>query len=244
MSRHDLTQTLPWLREGQAYLRTTLDRLPDAELYAPSGLPAWSRAHVVGHVTRNAEALSRLATWARTGVENPMYSGPEQRAAEIESAARQQPTALRADLVHTADALEEDLDRLGPTTWQAPVRTAQGREVPAAEIPWMRVREVWLHAVDLAAAATLADLPAGVVDTLLDDVTGVLPNRDGCPPLVLEPTDRDRGWQLSADADATVLRGTAPDLLGCLVGRSDGSKVDACDRAGQPCSLPGVPRWL
>ncbi len=51
------------------------------------------------------------------------------------------------------------------------MRSALGRAIPAAEIPWMRVREVWLHAVDLDADARLADPPGGVIDTLLDDIS-------------------------------------------------------------------------
>jgi maleylpyruvate isomerase len=37
--------------------------------------------------------------------------------------------------------------------WEAGVRSALGRAIPAAELPWMRIREVWLDA-DLAGWVT------------------------------------------------------------------------------------------
>jgi maleylpyruvate isomerase len=76
--------------------------------------------------------------------------------------------------------------------WTATVRSAQGREIPATEIPWMRIREVWIHAVDLGAGAALDDLPGAVIDLLLDGVSSVLSARENCPAVVLRPSDRDR----------------------------------------------------
>ena len=39
--------------------------LPESELRAPSLLPGWSRAHVLAHVARNADAMRSLLTGAR-----------------------------------------------------------------------------------------------------------------------------------------------------------------------------------
>jgi maleylpyruvate isomerase len=222
--RHDLTATLPWMREGTAMLLGVADGLTDTDPHAPSRLPGWTRAHVMGHVVRNAEALVRLATWARTGIPTPMYADREQRAAEIESSAALSPDVLREQLKSTAAELEDALAALDATTWQTEVKSALGRTIPAAEIPWMRVREVWLHAVDLAAGATFADFPAALVDTLLDDVTSTLSTRPGCPPVTLTPTDRDRTWQLgstTAGAPTTPTRAEAlaAELLAWTTGR-------------------------
>ena len=63
----------------------------------------------------------------------------------------------------------------------------------------MRIREVWLHAVDLDAGAEVADVPDGVVDLLLDEVTATLSAADGCPAVTSRPTDRDRRFLLGAD---------------------------------------------
>ena len=102
----------------------------------------------------------------------------------------------------------------------------------------MRVREVWLHAVDLDAGARLADLLAEVIDALLDDVTASLSARDGCPAVLLEPADRDRCWRLGP-GEGKIARSTATELLGWLTGRDRDVRV-ITPHGG----LPAVPRWL
>jgi maleylpyruvate isomerase len=229
--RHDVAATVRWMREGTARLLAVVDKLGDEDLRGPSTLPGWSRAHVIGHLARNAEALVRLATWAQTGVETPMYADRERRAAEIERSAALPGDTLRTQLIDTAASLDTTLTGLTAAQWDAEVRSALGRAIPAAELPWMRIREVWLHAVDLNTDARMDDLPAEVVDLLLDDVTTALSARDDCPALRLTPTDRDRAWPLGGPATATV-SGTAADLAGWLTGR-----ITAPHR-------PPLPRWL
>ncbi|MEK6439039.1 maleylpyruvate isomerase family mycothiol-dependent enzyme [Pseudonocardia sp. T1-2H] len=228
--RHDIARTLPWMCEGTEHLLAVVGKLTDEDYRGPSALPGWSRAHIVGHVARNAEALNRLAIWASTGEETPMYANREQRAAEIERSATHSVSTLRDELASTAEMLNEALDALAPEQWQAQVRSALGRAIPAAEVPWMRIREVWLHAVDLG--ADVDDLPAGVVDFLLDDVSAALSSKDDCPSLALAPTDRDRTWSLGADPRSETVAASAADLAGWLTGR-----VTAPDR-------PILPRWL
>jgi maleylpyruvate isomerase len=230
---------------GTELLTRAVDALPDDALRAPSALPGWSRAHVVAHVARNAEALTRLATWARTGIETPMYPSREHRAAEIESSAQAPVDVLRAELVTTAADLDAALAALDGSTWKSEVRSALGRPIPAAEIPWMRVREVWLHAVDLDAGVSVADLAPGVVDSLLDDSTGTLSAAEGCPAAVLTATDRDRTWTLGPAADDPVqVCGEAAHVLGWLVGRTSGEAVAAVAADGTPTAVPAPPRWL
>jgi maleylpyruvate isomerase len=230
--RHDLAATLRWMHEGTAHLLAVVDTLTDEDLAAPSTLPGWTRAHVGGHVARNAEALIRLLTWARTGVETPMYADREQRAAEIERSARLPPSSLRAELAGTAADLGEAAAALPGARWQAEVRSALGRTIPAAEVPWMRIREVWLHAVDLGAGAAVVDLPDGVLDLLLDDVTAALSGKEQCPALQLAPTDRPRTWRLGRAEPIATVAVPAADLAGWLTGR-----------AAHP-DLPPLPRWL
>ena len=166
-------------------------------------------------------------------------------AAEIESSAKAPADVLRSEFDTTAETLDAALAALDATTWQAQVRSALGRPIPAAEIPWMRVREVWLHAVDLDAGVSVADLPPDVVDALLDDATGTLSAAEGCPAALLAPTDRDRTWSLGPAADDPVrLRGEAASVLGWLVGRSGPEGVEALAVNGTPTAVPAPPRWL
>jgi maleylpyruvate isomerase len=228
-----------------------VDRLADDQLREPSRLPGWTRAHVVGHLARNAEALTRLATWARTGVETPMYASRERRNADIEASAQLPAQRLRAELVDTATALDSAFDQLDDSAWRAAVRNAQAKIIPATALPWMRVREVWLHAVDLDAGPRMADLPAGLLDALLTEVTEALSDDPDCPAAVLEPVDRERVWRLGPQdgpeegpqQGPVIVRGTAADLTGWLVGRTGAAGLSARGTDGE-VPVPHVPRWL
>src|SRR5690348_13303455 len=123
------------MAEGTTIFLKTLAGVPDEGLGAPSLLPGWTRRHVAAHVALNAEALGNLVTWARTGVETPMSAPTEQRDADIEAGARRPPAELRAWVVRAAADLETALSGLTYEQRQHRVRTAQGRDRAAAEIP-------------------------------------------------------------------------------------------------------------
>jgi maleylpyruvate isomerase len=230
------------MHEGQAHVEAVVDGLDDDALRAPSALDGWTRAHVVAHLARNAEALGRLVAWARTGVETPMYADAEQRDRDIEASAALPAARLRAELVSTAADLAAALAGLADTDWTASVRSAQGRTIPTAEVPWMRVREVWLHAHDIRAGATTDPgaplrLPDGMAEVLLDDVTAVMSAREGCPSLLLRSPDGR--WRLGRGEPDAVLDGSAGTLAGWLTGRGTGG-----DMTSSTGTVPEAPRWL
>jgi maleylpyruvate isomerase len=157
-------------RDGTRLFLDELSRVGDDRFAEPTSLPGWTTAHLVAHVHFNAQALRRLVSWAATGVESPMYASPEQRATEIEEGALLAPAELRDLVADSALALAGDLAALSDQAWDAEVVTAQGRTIPAGQIPWLRAREVMVHAVDLGAGLTFADLPADFTAELLADV--------------------------------------------------------------------------
>ncbi len=132
---------------------------------------------------------------------------------------------LRTDLIASAAALEAGFARLDERTWQAEVRSALGRTLPASGVPWMRVREVWLHALDLDAGVSTADFPPALVDELLDDVSAVVGAKPDCPSIQLCATDRKKSWALGSDHLRPEVTGTRgrPAGLGQrpLRGRAD-----------------------
>jgi uncharacterized protein (TIGR03083 family) len=163
-------RTREWTTETTALFLRGVDSLSDAQLDEPTALPTWTRRHVVAHVHCNAQALGRLVSWAATGVESRMYPSRERRDTEIEEVAVLPAGELRR-LVHaSAGELAGALDGLASEAWAHQVVTAQGRTVPATEIPWMRARELAVHAVDLGAGATFADVPVDLLTRLLTDV--------------------------------------------------------------------------
>lgn len=170
MSARTHADSLAWTGHGTGLFVTQVALLDDPAMSEPSILPGWTRKHLVAHVAANAEALGNLVHWARTGERTPMYSSPEQRDADIESGARLSAGELRTWLNRAVHTLSGAMDALTGDDWHAEIVTAQGRTVPATEIPWLRAREVCVHAVDLGTGTTFADLPADFLTALIADI--------------------------------------------------------------------------
>ncbi len=230
---------LEWMRDGEVFFLDRLDSLTDEALREPSALPGWTRAHVVSHFSRNAHALINLLDWARTGIATPMYPSAAARAGGIEEGSHQSATELRAEAVEASNALRERAAAMPDQAWDGEIRTALGRPTTGAEVPWMRVRESWVHAVDLDAGARIDQLAEAVVVALADEVARTLGGREGCPAVALEASDAPRSWRIGEGDNPVVLEGTQPALLGWLIGRSDGSDIHASSG-----TVPAAPVWL
>jgi maleylpyruvate isomerase len=159
-----------WMDSGTKLFLAGVDELGDDMLGAQTALPGWTRRHLIAHVHYNAEALRRLTHWAATGLPSPMYDSRRQRAEEIEAGALLPAADLRGLVHESAAALATDLDSLSDREWAQEVRTAQGRIVAASEIPWLRAREVAVHAVDLGVSVGFGDLPEDLNIALAIDV--------------------------------------------------------------------------
>ncbi|WP_327580469.1 maleylpyruvate isomerase family mycothiol-dependent enzyme [Nonomuraea sp. NBC_00507] len=230
--------SLRWVAQGTAIFFGALAALPDDLLEGPTALDGWSGRHLLAHVAANADALVNLAHWARTGEERPMYSSPAQRDADIEAGARRPAAELRAWAAQAAETLDARLAELDEQQWDHEVRTAQGRTVPAEEVPWMRAREVMVHAVDLGAGVEFDDLPDDFLAALIDDIAAKRSGADG-PALALTATDHGGTWAVSGAGDPTPVTGTLGGLAAYLSGRrSDG----VTGTGGGPA--PELPRWL
>ncbi len=228
---------LAWAADGAAHLRGLMTRMGDEAFAKPSALPRWTRAHVLTHIARNADGLGNLLTWARTGVETPMYASQEARDADIEAGAARSPDAIREDVVKTSDRLADAVRAMPEKAWAATV-VARGREMPASGIPWMRAREMWIHAVDLDVGASFADMPAPMVAALLAEVPTDMAAKPECPALVL--TDGERSWLVDGAGRPVTVTGPAPELAAWLLGRSAGKLLRGPDGERK---LPGLPPW-
>ncbi|MFF7251343.1 maleylpyruvate isomerase family mycothiol-dependent enzyme [Embleya sp. NPDC008237] len=233
-----------WLSEGTGRLLDAVVALDDARVVGPSALPGWTNAHLLTHVARNADALGNLLDWAATGVESPMYPhGAAQRAADIDAGAGRPPAAIRADVFDSAVRLRDRLAGVPESAWGRHVRTAQGRQVRADRVPWLRVREVWIHLIDLDTGATFAEMPGDLAQALLDDVVDTLAAKGvGCPALVVHdrPGGSARTTRLPAPGEAVAhVEGITDELLGWLTGRSDGAGL-----IHSAAALPALPPWL
>ncbi|MBQ0826521.1 maleylpyruvate isomerase family mycothiol-dependent enzyme [Streptomyces tagetis] len=227
-----------WTALGTGLVLRAAGGLDDTAYAGPSTLPGWSRAHVAAHVAANAEALSRLVHWAATGEPTPMYASPEERAAGIARGRALPADGLTAWLRESAGALEAGMDALGEEQWRTPVVTAQGRTVPATEVPWMRAREVCVHAVDLASGVSFADLPDDFLAALCDDVVAKRSAAPGGPAVALGLPSGGAGWELPGDGEAALVTAELPALAAYLTGR------DAGPPAADGTPAPALGPWL
>lgn len=230
---------LRWVREGTKLFADALGGLGEDDLGALSALPGWTRNHLVAHVAANADAVGNLVHWAATGERTPMYSSPQQRAADIDSGSRLSGAELTTWFTRSAEGLASAMAGLTAPQWRTEVVTAQGRTVPASETPWMRARELMVHAVDLEAGITFADLPADFLVALGDDIAAKRSAAAGTdaagPALVVEPTDSTSRWEIAGSGEPVVVTGPLPAVTAYLAGRGTD---------GVAGSVPALPAWL
>ena len=133
--------------------------LAEPDLRQPSLLPGWTRAHVLAHLARNADAMRNLLIGARSGQEHPAYPSVQARDADIEQGAGRNAKELMDDLASSAMALRTVIIALPDDAWQFPVRVPDSGPFPAAELLTRRLVEVELHHCDLGAGYGPADWP-------------------------------------------------------------------------------------
>jgi maleylpyruvate isomerase len=133
--------------------------IPEAELRAPSLLPGWTRAHVLAHVARGADAMRNLLIGARSGQDRAAYASAQARDADIERGAAMRAKDLMADLADSAMALRTIVKQLPDLAWQVRVQVLDSVPFPAAELLTRRLVEVELHHCDLGVRYSPADWP-------------------------------------------------------------------------------------
>ena len=136
--------------------------IEDEDLRAPSLLPGWTRAHVLAHLARGADALRNLMIGVRTGQPRPAYASPEARAAGIEAGARQARADLLDDVAGAGNAFRTVSRQLPDEAWDTDITWVPGLDpFPAREVLARWLVEIELHHVDLGAGYTAADWPDG-----------------------------------------------------------------------------------
>ena len=217
----------------EALLRTA-GGLDDAAVTEPSALPGWTVGHVLTHVARNADALTNLLTWARTGVETPAYASPDARREGIEAGCRR-PLAEQVDDVRAAHERFADATAAMPAAaWAFQLPPPVGQS--AAAVPWTRLREVQVHHVDLGRDYTPADWPDAFALRLLREIAVSPPA--GTPAMVLHPLTVEHSLTIG-DGNGPVVSGSARDLVAWLCGRGGSTDLTVSPDG----ELPQPTRW-
>jgi maleylpyruvate isomerase len=210
----------------------TLDDLDDVNASEPSRLPGWSRAEVVTHLARNADAIRTMVEAADRGETAPMYPSVEARAAGIAAGRGATAEERRADLAGAHGRLVDAWNALSPEAWERVGRASAMRTM--REFVWVRRREVEVHHVDLGLGYEPSDWPVAFVRDALDEILPSLPSRAATTRPMLDidyrvvTTDHDRAWRVR-------LRGREVSVVD-----DDGSEADG-EASGWGCD---VAAWL
>jgi maleylpyruvate isomerase len=222
--------------EATQRLVRTVDGLDDAALAEPSGLPEWTRAHVVAHLALNAEGLATVLRSRIAGEPTTMYPSDTARSSDIEDLAGGDRSELRerflAGTALLTDAVDHFPDEWWPETFE---RTPGGRVIRYAAIPGMRLREVEIHHVDLAAGF----VPTGWSDAFSSHLITAMVKRGPCDESFrVLANDLARTWEVGEAPDETTVSGPAGDLAWWLTGRPPAHSL-TCSTG----DLPLVKAW-
>jgi len=229
-----IDQQFAAVSEATDRLLGTVDTLDDDGLSRPSLLPDWTRGHVLTHLARNADGLVNLLLWAYTGVETPQYASDFLRDSDIADGAVRPVSEQRTDIIESAQRMVGLAGKLSEAQWNTEVRTRQGTPILVSRVPWLRLQELEIHNVDLAAGYEPSHWPADFVAELLPRVTADL-GRSVREAFEIRATDTGYTATVGAEIAQRTITAPASTLLAWLIGRDDGAAM-----AGQ---LPELPPW-
>lgn len=163
MNSRDLDRDVEGCAQAHQRLLASLDDLTDEQAHRPSLLPGWTVGHVLTHLARNADSLTRLLERADRGEVAHQYDGGEAaRAADIEAGAGRPAAELTRDVRSTIWALEQQWATTSATGWAGEGVGLKG-PIPMADLPSRRWRETEVHQVDLGLGFTTGGWPAEYV---------------------------------------------------------------------------------
>ncbi|OXM46875.1 maleylpyruvate isomerase [Amycolatopsis thailandensis] len=233
---HVLLERVRALHEEWARVVRALDE--DA-VHAPSALSGWTRAHLLSHVARNADGLGNLLTWAKTGVETPMYATATARDAGIEAGADRSAAVIIADVVDSGERFSDLAASLPDEAWAGAARDRQGRPVTGEKVLRKRLAETSIHLVDLDFGYDF-DRVSGLLGREFEVVvsSAIASYGEGLPAVLLVAVDGDgtrHEWRMG-EGDPAKVTGTPGAVLAWITGRGDGSTLDG--------EVPPLPHWL
>lgn len=186
-----LEADLAMLDRETTCLLVTASGLTDTDLRRPSLCDGWTRAHVLTHLARNADALLNLVHWAADGRPREAYASEQQRAADIEAGVGRNTEEVLRDVRESAERFRAGAEVLRGPAGAAEVHTRAGTTVTGAQVVAMRLLEVVLHHVDLDAGFSLDQTdPAWVQRTLRRGIRR-WQSSDHPPALTIRPDGMD-----------------------------------------------------
>jgi maleylpyruvate isomerase len=226
-------EPLEGLNEATHRLVRAVDSLSDEAMTEPSVLPGWSRAHVVAHLTLNAEALAGVLTGVKEGRDVPMYASQEARDADIDELAPLGSAEIRERFLAATSRFQDAVVAVPEGGWVGDFRRlgSGGQVLARIGIPGMRHREVEIHHADLDVGYGPGHWPE---EFLAEMFERVVHDRAQGPGLLLRTPDGDVRVGVG---DGPTISGSQVDLTWWLLGRGRGEGL-----TGDP-HLPELEAW-
>ena len=186
--------------------------LDDPTARAASGLPGWSRGHVITHIANFSEAMTRQVDEALQGRLIEVYDGGRPaRDAAIEAGANRPSAELRSHLSEAVTTLLSAWGKVGPDDWDRPILHRNSNLSAGVNATW---RELTVHTTDLDLGLTPANWSKPFCLHLLDFLRPRTP--EGIH-LILR--SEDTTWENGTGEDRTLI-GTLTDLTAWYAGRT------------------------
>ena len=201
-----------------------LDGLTDDEARQASLLPDGPVGHVLTHIARNADSITRMFEAANGGEIGDQYpGGAEQRTADIETGAPRTAAELVADVRDSCGRLDRAWSATTDAAWAMGSGRMMAGELPLSDMVFRRWREVEVHHADLGLTFTWRDWSEEYVDLELELSTRKLALRlQDDIALRIEPSDAIGVWIVEpVPVERTLVRGTRRELLAWILGRDD-----------------------
>lgn len=228
-----LADNLAILALETSRLVQTAATFDDESIRAASRCQGWTRAHVLSHIARNADALRNLVGWAVTGTPVPMYASPEVREADILAGSSHSAREILADLEDSAARFASSAPGLAGPPEHTEVEMRAGRRVLGGQLPTLRLMEVVFHHVDLDAGYTFAEADPGFVRRAISNAVERIGASGQAPSISLRGESGDR-WSMGQGTQEVT--GTNAALL-LWLGRGDHAGISSAQ------ALPELPAW-
>lgn len=228
-----LSDNLALVAHETSLLMRTAAGLDDETVRMASLCEGWTRAHVLSHIARNADALGNLASWAITGTPRAMYDSPEARDADIAAGSTRGAQEIFMDLEDSAARFAATATGLAGAPEQSEVEMRGGRKVLGGQLPTLRLTEVVFHHVDLLAGYTFADADPEFVKRAIAIAVQRVTASSQAPSITLHSDEGDT-WSIG-DSGPEVTGSNAALLLWLARGQGDGVLSEA--------PLPELASW-
>lgn len=220
------------LEATQRLLGSTMG-ISDEDWQSPSRLPGWTRAHVASHLSRNADAMTRLVHALAEGRHVPLYPSIAERDQEIERGSERTGLDLQIDLDTSAGRLHKAFDDLAKLDGPTPVELSPGLVVEASQLPTVRLAEVLLHHVDLDVGFSLSEVPDRAARWLLEWVCFRVGPQPGTPAMDILSTS-GLSMRIGGFGRAVTVTGDDADLAAWLSGRGGSENLEGAGSLALP----------